>query len=89
MANYIYFNVLIPLTPKTAIYSAHINPLTEASQGCCKKEKIQESQVLKFMASLQPFGELLLSQFLLLCSFHFSFQLYNDAKNSRMSNKNT
>ncbi len=77
------------MTPKTAVYSAYINPLTEASQSCYKDDKLQESQVLKFMASIQPFSELLSGQFLLLCSFHFSIQLYNDAKNRHMTNKNT
>lgn len=40
------------------------------------------------MASIQPFSELLPSQLLRLCSFHFSIQLYNDSKNRHMSNKN-
>lgn len=87
--NSINSSALIPQPPKTAIYSAYINPPTEASQSCYKEEKIQGGQVLKFMASIQPFSELLPSQFLLLCSFHFSIQLYNDAKNRLMTNENT
>lgn len=41
------------------------------------------------VASIQPVCELISSQFLLLCSFHFSIQPYNDAKKGHMTNKNT
>lgn len=82
-------NIFIPLPLKTALYSAYVNPLTEVSSHKAPIKKIQERQVLIFMAPIQSLSELFSRQFLLLNSFHFSIQLYNDAKKRHMSNKNT